>query len=63
MKNFVVDVDITMSRSFEVEAENEQLAKNKVYSMIKANPYDFTHGFTHCVDYEIVDSYEVVDYM
>ena len=60
-KNFVVDVDITMSRSFEVEAENEQQAKNMVYSMIKANPYDFTHGFTYYVDHEIVDANEVED--
>ena len=59
MKNFIVDVDFTMSRSFEVEAENEQQARNKVYAMIKANPYDFTHGFTHCVSHDIVDSYEV----
>ena len=59
MKNYVVDVDITMSRSFEVEAENEQQAKNKVYAMIKANPYDFTHGFTHYVNHEIVEANEV----
>lgn len=58
MKTFVVDVDITMSKSFEVEAENEQQARNKVYSMIKSNPYDYTHGFTHYVNHEIVDAYE-----
>ena len=61
MKNFVVEVDFTMSRSFEVEAYNEQQAKNKVYSMIEANPYDYTCGFTHYVNYEIVDTNEVED--
>ena len=60
-KNFVVDVDFTISRSFEVEAENEQQAKNKVYAMIKENPYDYTHGFTHYVNHEIVDANEVED--
>ena len=60
-KRFLVDVDITMSRTFEVEAESEQKAKNAVYALIKANPYDFTHGFTHYVNHEVIDAIEILE--
>lgn len=59
MKNFVVDVDFTMSKSFEVEAENEQQAMNKVYAMIEANPYNYAYSFSHYVKHEVVDANEV----
>ena len=58
MKNFVVDVDITMSKIFEVEAENEEHAMSKVRDMINKNPYDYTNNFSHYVGYEIVDANE-----
>lgn len=58
MKNFVVDVDITMSKIFEVEAENEEQAMSKVRDMINKNPYNYTNNFSHYVGYEIVDANE-----
>jgi hypothetical protein len=61
MKNYVVDVDITMSKTIVIEAENGQQAKAIVYSMIKDNPYDYTHGFSHYVNHEIVEANEVED--
>ena len=61
MKNFIVDVDITMSKTIVIEAENEQQAKAIVYSMIKENPYDYTYGVTHYVNHEIVDAIKAED--
>lgn len=57
-KNFVVDVDITMAKSFEVEAENEEQAMSKVREMINKNPYDYANNFSHYVGYEIIDAVE-----
>lgn len=60
-KNYCVSVNITMSRSFEIEADSEQQAKNAVFAMIKANPYDYTHGFTNYVNHEIIDVTKIID--
>ena len=45
MKKYCIS-DITMSKSFEIEAESEQQAKNILCSKFKANPYDLAYGFT-----------------
>ena len=59
MKTFSVDVDITMSKTIEVLAENEEHAKEIVDSMINENPYSYTkNGFSHFVSYEIIDANE-----
>lgn len=58
MKTFSVDVDITMSKTIEVLAENEEHAKEIVDSMINENPYGYAQGFSHYVGYEIVDANE-----
>lgn len=55
MKNFVVDVDFTMSKSFEVEAENEEQAMAMADAMISKNPYDYAHNFSHYVSHEVID--------
>lgn len=58
MKKFSVDVDITMSKTIEVLAENEEHAKEIADSMINGNPYGYTNGFSHFVSYEIIDANE-----
>ena len=58
MKTFSVDVDITMSKTIEVLAENEEHAKEIADSMINNNPYGYTNGFSHFVSYEIIDATE-----
>ncbi len=58
MANFYVDVDITMSKSVCVEAENEADAMRKVDEMITKNPHDYTSGFSHYVAHEVVDAEE-----
>ena len=54
MKKFDVSVDITMSKSIEVEAENETEAMAKVREMIDNNPYNYTNGFSHYVGHEVI---------
>jgi hypothetical protein len=58
MKTFSVDVDITMSKTIEVLAENEEHAMSKVREMIDKNPYDYTNNFSHYVGYEIINADE-----
>jgi hypothetical protein len=58
MKTFSVDVDITMSKTIEVLAENEEQAMSKVREMIDKNPYDYTNNFSHYVGYEIINADE-----
>ena len=57
-KNYCVSVDITMSKTFEIEAENDEQAMSKVREMINKNPYDYTNNFSHYVGYKIIDAYE-----
>ena len=61
MKNYCISVDITMSKTFEIEAENEQQAKNILCDKFKENPYDLAHGFTSYVNHEITDVDELID--
>lgn len=58
---YCVSVDITMSKSFEIEAESEQQAKNILCSKFKANPYDLAYGFTSYVNHEITDVEEIME--
>ena len=60
-KTFIVDVDITMSKSFAIEAENEERAKAIINGYIKYNPYAYAHDFSHYVGHEIVDVNEEED--
>ena len=61
MKNYCISVDITMSKTLEVEAESEQQAKNIVCGKFKANPYDLAYGFTSYVNHEITDVEEITE--
>ena len=61
MKNYCISVDITMSKTFEIEAESEQQAKNILCAKFKANPYDLAHGFTSYVNHEITDVEEITE--
>ncbi len=56
MAVFYVNVDITMSKSVRVEADNEDDAMNKVDNMIGENPYDYTNDFSHYVTHEVIDA-------
>ena len=59
MKKFNVNVDITMSKTFEVEAENEENAIAIVNDKIDKNPYGYANGFSHYVTHEVVDAEEI----
>jgi hypothetical protein len=59
MKKFDVSVDITMSKSIEVEAENETEAMAKVSEMIDNNPYNYTNGFSHYVGHQTICADEI----
>jgi hypothetical protein len=56
MAVFYVNVDITMSKSVRVEADNEADAMSKVDNMIGENPYDYTNDFSHYVTHEVIDA-------
>lgn len=58
MKKFNVDVDFTMSKTIEVEAENEEQAMSLVDRMISLAPYDYARDFSHLVGHKIIDAYE-----
>lgn len=57
-KRFIVSTDFIMSKTFEIEASNEEQAKSKVRDMINKNPYDYANNFSHYVGYEIIDANE-----
>ena len=58
MKNFSIDVDITMSKHFVIEAENEEKAKAMVSSIINAEPYYHASHSDAYVGHEITDVIE-----
>lgn len=60
-KTFIVDVDITMSKSIAIEAESEEDAKAIINGHIKYNPYAYAHSFSHYVGHEITDVNEEED--
>jgi len=57
MKEFTVEVDITVSKNIYVDAENEEEAKAKVEEMMKYPHYYFTKADAY-VCHEITDVYE-----
>lgn len=55
MKQFAVDIDITMSKRIYIDAENEDDAREKVEQKMEENPYEQARDFTSFVDYDITD--------
>lgn len=55
MKNFILDVDFTMSKRIQVEAENEEHAIEIFEHLMKENPYDFACRFDAYVDHEVTE--------
>lgn len=57
MKEFCVEVDITVSKHIYVDAENEEEAKAKVEKMMEYPHYYYTKADAY-VSHEITDCYE-----
>ena len=57
MKEFRVDIDITMSKSFFVDAENEDDARKQVKEMVEKEPYYHAGRADAFVKSEIFDCY------
>lgn len=55
MANFIVDVDFTMSKRIQVEAESEEQAKSIIERMIKEKPYDYACNFDSFVGSKVID--------
>lgn len=55
MKQFAVDIDITMSKRIYIDAENEDEAREKVEQKMEENPYEQARDFASFVDYDITD--------
>ena len=55
MKQFAVDIDITMSKRIYIDAENEDEAREKVEQKMEENPYEQARDFDAFVDYDITD--------
>ena len=55
MKEFTVDVDITMSKRIYVEAENEEQAKTIVGNWLGDDPYYYAKTADAYVCHEITD--------
>lgn len=55
MKKFAVSVDITMSSTIYVKAENEEAAKNKVTNWIGDDPYYYVKRADAYVSHEFTD--------
>lgn len=58
MKKYTIDVDITMSKMFHIEAENEQQAKEIFEQQMHDNLYELISGHKAYVCHEITDIYE-----
>lgn len=58
MAQFIIDVDITMSKRFPIEAENEQEAKEIFEQKMRENLYEQISGNKAYVCHEITDIYE-----
>ena len=56
MAKYIVDVDFTMSKSFSVEAADEEHAMQIMREKLYNNPYDFAHNFSHCVGTKVIDA-------
>ena len=57
-KNYSVSIDITMSKTIEVEANSEEEAIAKANEMVANNPYNYTNGFSHYVSHEAISAEE-----
>ena len=55
MANFIIDLDFTMSKRVEIEAESQEEAIKTLKLAIQQNPYDYAHNFDAYVCSEIVD--------
>ena len=56
MKNFIVDIDITMSKRVQVcNVENEEQAIAAIRQNFSDNPYDIARNFDAYVGYKIID--------
>lgn len=63
MKNYILDVDFTISKRVQVMAESEEQARETFERLMKANPYDFSPAPScEYVGHEIVDVNEDFDY-
>lgn len=58
MKSFEIDVDFTFSKSFFIDAESEDEAKEIVNNMIEREPYYYARKADVLVGHEITDVYE-----
>lgn len=59
MKQFSVDVDITMSKRVYVEAETEEEAMELVDGLIDCNPYGYTSELDCYVGHKVICANEV----
>ena len=55
MKNFQIDVDITVSKRFCVSAKDEESAKNLVKGVMSKEPDYHARNFDAFIGYEIID--------
>ena len=53
-REYAIDVDVTMSRRYYVEANNDEEAREKVEELLKNNPYDYDQMDTY-VGHEIIE--------
>ena len=60
MKDFIVDVDITMSKQIRVEAENEEEAKTIVKNWISDDPYLYARSADCFVCSDVTDVNEEI---
>lgn len=61
MKQFAVNVDITMSKTIYVEAENENEAIELANEKVNNDPYEAIRNADAYVDHYVVDTYEIDD--
>lgn len=55
MKNYVVDVDITVSKRIYVVASNEEEAKRKANEFFEKDPYYYARTMDAIVGHKIID--------
>ena len=55
MKNYRVTFDITVGCTMDVEAENDEQARQIAREKMYKEPYYYARNHSHVVDYDIVD--------
>lgn len=60
-KTFAVSVDMVVSKTFFVEAKDEESAKEEVIQKMKNEPYYYGKQFDSFLSYDIEDVYEYED--